>query len=89
MLNHFNFQKIENQILITNDFGKYAFLSEQEFKKLLRGDVAEEDPCYQTLKDGFFLIRNPAELYSAEAVTALRKMKNYLFSGTALHIFSV
>lgn len=89
MLNHFNFQKIENQILITNDFGKYAFLSEQEFKKLLRGDVAEEDPCYQTLKDGFFLIRNPAELYSAEAVTALRKMKNYLFSGTALHIFAV
>ena len=35
MLNYFNFTKFQNVFLITNDFGKYAFLTPDEFKQVL------------------------------------------------------
>ena len=35
-LNYFNFKEKENNYLITNDIGKYAFLSKEDFKDLLQ-----------------------------------------------------
>jgi len=90
MLNHFNFKRIDqNSVLITNDFGRFCFLSNDEFKNMLGGQIPEESELYTELKNKFFLIDNRAELLSEEAIHAIREMKNYLFSGTSLHIFAV
>lgn len=89
MLNHFNFQRLGDEVLLTNDFGRYIFLDETQFKKLLTNQLTEVDDCYERLKRGYFLMDHPMELLSDEASGALREMKNYLFSGTALHIFAV
>ena len=35
-LNHFNFRKLNNNYLITNDFGNHSMLNEKEFNKLIK-----------------------------------------------------
>ena len=35
-LNYFNFEKRDNNYLITNDLGKFEFLSNEEFNKLIK-----------------------------------------------------
>jgi len=89
MLNHFNFRRFGREILLTNDFGMYVFLKEEEFRKFVTNKISCDDECYQMLRDKMFVIDDPMELFSNEAVSALREMKNYLFSSTALHIFAV
>lgn len=89
MLNHFNFKRIENdKILITNDFGRYAFVNTNDFKALLNDSVEKGTPLYNTLKKKLFLL-SPMELYSDEVIYSLRSMKNYVFRSTELHIFVV
>ena len=89
MLNHFNFRKTGHSFLLTNDFGRYVFLSEEEFKSVLNGSIKNNAELYEKLRKGYFILENRAELFSEERVFALREMKNYLFSGTSLHIFVV
>ncbi len=89
MKNHFNFKRLEKEnILITNDFGRYAFLKNEEFKAFLLNRVDAESELFKRLKQGFFLIE-PMEMYSNGVMHDLRQMKNYVFQATALHIFVV
>ncbi|WP_230399245.1 His-Xaa-Ser system radical SAM maturase HxsB [Novisyntrophococcus fermenticellae] len=89
MLNHFNFEKRGDKVLLTNDFGKHIFLEQPEFKKLVTNKIEETDACYDCLKDGLFIFDNPMEVFTDENIDAIRGMKGYLFTGTALHIFVV
>ena len=41
-LNYFNFKQFGDSILMTNDFGKYVFVKEEDFKKILSLDVDKE-----------------------------------------------
>ena len=43
MLNHFIFKRFNKGFLITNDFGKYLFLSNEEFQKYLSDNINKED----------------------------------------------
>ena len=89
MLNHFNFKQISsNQFLITNDFGRYLFLTTTEFKKLAIKKICSEDELYKKLHDNLFVVE-PIELYSTETANNLRSIKNYVFASTALHIFVI
>ena len=89
MLNHFNFKKQGERILVTNDLGMYAFLSQSEFQKLLSGNLTDSDSCYSELNEKFFISDIPKEAFIAKAVSYLRSQKSYTFTGTALHIFAV
>lgn len=87
MINHFNFSRVApNRYLVTNDFGRYLYLSSEEFKRLALGEVTRQDSLYQRLHDNLFIFE-PVELFSSETAIDLRGMKNYVFSATALHIF--
>lgn len=89
MLNHFNFKKVdENCVLVTNDFGLHAFLTDSEFRALAINRVDRDSPLYEQLHQKLFLLE-PMELYSNEIVADLREMKNYVFTPTTLHIFVV
>ena len=46
---YFNFKKFNNQILMTNDLGKYAFIDSSDLGKVLTGDVDLESPLGKTL----------------------------------------
>lgn len=89
MLNHFNFKKLkDNTLLVTNDFGCYEFLTNDEFECLALNKVKQDSKLYQKLHDKFFVIE-PEDLHSHEVIGALQNMKNYLFQSTSLHIFVV
>ena len=89
MLNHFNFKRIsEHEVLITNDFGRYEFLSDEQFKDLALDRVIEGSPLWERLRKNRFLV-DQFSTASPEVIEDLRAMKSYLFSGTALHIFVV
>lgn len=89
MLNHFNFKRFgKNEVLVTNDFGRYEFLSDEQFRELALGRVVEGSSLWERLHKNRFLV-DGFETTSPEVIDDLRAMKSYLFSSTALHIFVV
>lgn len=89
MLNHFNFKRFKRGFLITNDFGKYLFLNNEELKKYVGGDLSRDDELYHKLKNNFFILESKADLLADDKIHAMRELKNYLFGSTSLHIFAV
>ena len=89
MINHFNFQKFNDKVLITNDLGKYAFLTAGEFKNFIMDKLDENNECYSILKDRYFLIPDDFSSFAEETVPILRSLKQYVFTATALHIFAI
>lgn len=84
---HFKFQQ-PDQVLLTNDWGRYVFLSKKEFHQLLQQHETENPGLNQQLRKKHFLLE-PEDLLSDETAGQLRDMKSYLFTATALHIFVV
>ena len=67
MLNHFFFRDFNGKKLITNDFGRYCFLSDTEFNQLLSDEISKESSKYQELKEKFFLYEGNKEVFLQEA----------------------
>ena len=44
MINYFNFSKRDNGYLLTNDFGMYAFVSDNTFDELIHDNVSKDNP---------------------------------------------
>lgn len=89
MNNHFNFMWCNGKILITNDFGDYAFLSKDEFSAFVTGKIKKDSELYFLLSNKGFLTDNNTAVFINEHIEDLRKIKGYLFSATALHIFAI
>lgn len=88
-LNYFNFKKFNNQVLMTNDLGKYAFIDSNDLSKVLTGNVDLESPLGKTLLDSMMIYDESNISYSADNKYALREIKGYLNNATSLHIFVV
>ena len=89
MLNYFNFKPFGDQVLITNDFGHYCFLSQNDFSHLADGTICPDDSRYQELKDKCFLFDENVEVLLQRGASSLRFGKKYLFAGTSLFILVV
>lgn len=89
MNNHFNFMWRNGEVLITNDFGDYAFLSKEEFSAFVTNSVQKNSSLYEMLRDRGFIIDENVDVFMSRRVGDLRNMKGYLFTSTALHIFAV
>ncbi len=89
MIAPFKFKKINNKILITNDLGKYYFLSNKEFLKYIDDKLEPNSDVYNELERCMFLYNCSKEEFVEQYKYYLRDMKNYLFGATALHIFVV
>ncbi|MBR2744783.1 MAG: His-Xaa-Ser system radical SAM maturase HxsB [Clostridia bacterium] len=87
-LNYFNFEERENNYLITNDLGKYQFLSKDNFKKLMMKEELENDIKEQLIQKRFIYDEN-SEIFANKSYLEVRKQKNYIFTPTALHIIVV
>lgn len=86
MINYFNFKSFNEKILITNDMGKYCFISDETLNNLVNG-LPIENSIYEKLKSEFFVYDESEILLTEKAKYYIRDSKNYLFSSTSLHIF--
>lgn len=89
MIVPFNYKRIGDQYLITNDLGRYAFLTSKEFHEYLNEILSVDSDIYHSLKQNFFLYDSSIEKFIEEIKPHLRSAKSYLFSATSLHIFVV
>jgi len=89
MINHFNFGKFKDKILVTNDFGRFIFLTKDDFKKFVDGKTGPQDEIYTSLVENHFILESPSVLFDDELKDEIRSLKNYVLSGTSLHIFAI
>lgn len=87
-LNYFNFKERDNNYLITNDLGKYAFLSKNDFKKLIQKQDLDLEVKEELLNKGF-IYETDEEIFATNMAMKLRRTKEYLLAPTTLHIFVV
>ena len=87
MINYFNFKKFNDKYLITNDFGRYQFVTFDTVKKLVSGNESIDEPLYSELKENFFIIGESRQAYLAKCIPHMRDAKSHLFQSTNLFIF--
>lgn len=86
MINYFGFKKFEDKYLLTNDLGKYAFVSDETFQGLInKTEICSEEK--QTLLENYFIYDEHESVFVERVRRGMRESKNYLFSATSLHIF--
>ena len=87
-LNYFNFKEKNGKYLITNDSGKYSFLTKQQFNKLIQKKELNDTMMKELMEKGFIFNIND-EIFASKQALELRKAKEYLLVPTTLHIFVV
>ena len=81
ILNHIRSKKIRDGFLITTDYGSWAYLTDEEYKKLKKNDLKE--PLLSLLKEKGIILNKDSV---GNVVVDYRKKCQYLFQGTSLHI---
>jgi His-Xaa-Ser system radical SAM maturase HxsB len=89
MIVPFNFKQFGNEILLTNDFGRYIFLKKHEFEQLLNKQIDKDSKLYKCLEENYFVFDTSVEEFIYSSKQELRSGKSYLFAATSLHIFVV
>ena len=79
-LSHYRIKKFSNNILLTNDYGGYIFLNNQEFDEFKSHKLSLEK-LLDLKEKGFILQENSDDL-----VNKYREKNLNLFRGTSLHI---
>lgn len=88
-LNYFNFKQIGNKVLLTNDLGKYVFVSEAEFKNIIGKSVKPDSELEKKLIEACMIYSDTDLEYSNINKYAIREIKSHMNSATSLHIFVV
>lgn len=89
MINYFNFKRFGDDYLLTNDLGRYMFVSTSELKALLKGTVDPDSDFGKKAIEEMFWYQGSSQAFSEHTIPYMRESKNYLFSATSLHIFVV
>lgn len=89
MIGHFYFAPFQDEILLTNDSGHYAFLSQDEFRMFIREDEKLNPELLNILEEDGFCYSDSIEGYIRRNKDAVRNVNSYLLSGTSLFIFAV
>jgi len=79
----FYFKEIKRDYLLTNEVGEWLFLTEQEFKKFLKGSYGDDLELYEKLREKNFLKK---EMDVDALAQRYNKKHNFLFQGPNLHI---
>lgn len=85
-LGHFRFKKFgPDTYLITNDIGRFHFLSEDDFKHFITGSLDTGSQIYSDLKEKFF-IKDPEQEYISKNIELFSERNSFLKFGPSLHI---
>lgn len=88
-LNYFNFKQLQGKLLLTNDFGNYLFLDQDEFRQVMGKKVSPDSQLGQRLLSTGMAYEESDLSYSFVNRYALREKKRHLGTATSLHIFVV
>ncbi len=88
-LNFFNFKKFGNRVLLTNDLGKYLFVGEDEFKKIISKTIEPDSELEKKLIEARMIYTETDLEYSNMNKYNVRELKSHMNSATSLHIFVV
>lgn len=88
-LNYFNFKKFGGKVLLTNDLGKYIFVSEGDFKKIIAKVVESGSELEKRLLEASMIYTDTDLDYSNSNMYDIREQKSHVNSATSLHIFVV
>ena len=89
MKGSFRFCDFEGIKLLTNDAGRYAFLTNEDFQLFVYDKLPKDSDIYQELQNGFFCFDTSKESYIREMVPAIRDNHSHLFTSTSLFILAV
>jgi len=81
VLNHLRYRKIRDGFLVTTDYGSWAYLTKEEYKKLEKEQL--DEPLFSLLKEKGIILN---ESNVDNMVENQRRKCNYLFNGASLHI---
>jgi len=81
----FRFKKFWNDYLITNDIGKYSFLTKEEFGNFIAWKILKWDKYDELLRNKFIKNTN----YENDMSLAFAKKNEFLAYGPSLHIIVV
>jgi sulfatase maturation enzyme AslB (radical SAM superfamily) len=87
----FNFNRLDNEIILTNDTGEYIFCSEEDLNKLVRKELSldyDNDLFLELLNKQFVYIKKDKEAINRKAVK-YRTKKQFLYTGAVLLVFVV
>ncbi|MGF0019894.1 His-Xaa-Ser system radical SAM maturase HxsB [Sporofaciens sp. SGI.106] len=88
-LNYFNFKSLGKQVLLTNDFGDYMFVEEEEFGNLVKQKVGKGSLLEKRLLEHRMIYEETELSFSNINRYDLRVVKNHLNMSASLHIFVV
>jgi uncharacterized protein len=88
-LNYFNFKKIEDKILLTNDLGSHLFVTPLEFVQIINKEVNLESELGKRLMENQMIFSDTNLEYSTFMKHDIRRMKGHVSVATSLHIFVV
>lgn len=87
-LNYFMFEQFSpGEYLLTNELGQFCFVDESDFKKLTEErytDIRED--TLSELKEKCFVFEEAEVLFTNRVLQEYRNTKQYIFTGTCLHI---
>lgn len=85
--NYFNYSKFKDKYLLTNDLGRYCFLTKQEMYELVTDKLLPDSEIYQELKEKYFIYDISDFEFVERAGQEFRNYRCNLLEGTTLHIF--
>ncbi|MDY4607362.1 MAG: His-Xaa-Ser system radical SAM maturase HxsB [Eubacterium sp.] len=88
-LNYFNFKPFEDKVLLTNDFGNYAFVSKVDFKNIIDKNINFNSKLGCELVNKNIIYDDTDLEYSSLLKYDLRRVKSHVNIATSLHIFVV
>lgn len=88
-LNYFNFKQFHDKILMTNDFGGYAFVRPDELRQIVAKRIDMDSDLGRYLVERKMIYDESALSYSERQLQLLRIIKGHAITATALHIFVV
>ena len=89
MINYFNFKRIRNQYLLTNDLGRYIFITPDQFRELMEQGTVSDPIIDNRLRKNAFIFDSSVEAFLDNFENHMINAKKYLFLPTQLHIFVV
>ena len=89
MLGYFYYKPFKGKVLITNDWGSFAFLEMDQFQDLVSDKLEPASDLAQELKSHMFWTDETKEAFIRRGENSLRQAESYLFEGTSLFILAV
>lgn len=89
MIGPFYFAPFHDKMLLTNDSGHYAFLSNEDFQLLIKDEKRIDSSLLEELEGEGFCFSDSVESFIRRTKDEIRDSNSYLLSGTSLIILAI